>query len=653
MSIQTNKLPDNPNIEVIKAKETGLFTNYIYKAIPLAFDESMSYYETLCGLLNYLQNTIIPTVNNNADAVAELQSLYEQLRSYVDTYFTNLDVQQEINNKLDDMVESGQLTDIIAQYLGLAGMITFNNVTEMKLAENLVNGSKCCTLGFYNVNDGGSSFYKIRTITNDDVIDNMSIIGLYDDTLIAELIINNEMSVKQFGAKGDGETNDTLAINTALSKCNNIVIPSGTFMVKAHNGNIINDYPNFNGSIVLNNNNHLKINGTIQCITNDYYYYQVINVIGDNVCIEGGNIYGDKLTHTGLEASEFGYCVNILSAKNTTIKNCNIAYGWGDSIALSSLTSNDPTYNCKNIIIKDCTLHDSRRQGISIIGANNVTVKDCEIYNISGINPQNGIDIESNYADDNPVKNVLIDNVYIHDTTGASITTTAKSENVNIINSNLYNVFNVNGKNIVYDNCIFNKIANGSTNPTLILNSKITGEISVYNGGKVNIDNCETNERFTSDNNNEEIVINNSTLNFINSTNPQMFIIRNTDSLKINNSTITTDKSLGTIYAKELIVENCIINNLTDNVDGFFTKDFIFKNNFIKGKKMYRTIVVQNGTVSSYIKDNIYETKPDFVIGGTSSQNIFIINNISASALATTGTLDSVINVDNYTNSST
>ena len=87
MSIQNNTLPDNPNIEVIKAKQTGIFTNYIFKAIPLAFDESMSYYETLCGLLNYLQNTIIPTVNNNADAVAELQTLYEELRTYVDDYF--------------------------------------------------------------------------------------------------------------------------------------------------------------------------------------------------------------------------------------------------------------------------------------------------------------------------------------------------------------------------------------------------------------------------------------------------------------------------------------------------------------------------------------------------------------------------------------
>ena len=115
--MNNNNLPDNPNIEVIKAKETGLFTNYIFKAIPLAFDESMSYYETLCGLLNYLKNVIIPTVNNNADAVSELQNLYIELKEYVDNYFKNLDVQEEINNKLDEMVEDGTFDKIINQKL--------------------------------------------------------------------------------------------------------------------------------------------------------------------------------------------------------------------------------------------------------------------------------------------------------------------------------------------------------------------------------------------------------------------------------------------------------------------------------------------------------------------------------------------------------
>lgn len=103
--------------DVEKIKPTGLFTNYIFKAIPLAFDESMSYYETLCGLLSYLKETVIPTVNNNADAIIEVQNLMTQLQNYVDDYFTNLDVQQEINNKLDEMAESGELGIIISTYV--------------------------------------------------------------------------------------------------------------------------------------------------------------------------------------------------------------------------------------------------------------------------------------------------------------------------------------------------------------------------------------------------------------------------------------------------------------------------------------------------------------------------------------------------------
>ena len=100
------------NVE--KIKPTGLFTNYIYKAIPLAFDESMSYYETLCGLLSYLKNTVIPALNNNADSIIELQNLITELQNYVDNYFDNLDVQQEINNKLDEMAQNGTLQTLLS-----------------------------------------------------------------------------------------------------------------------------------------------------------------------------------------------------------------------------------------------------------------------------------------------------------------------------------------------------------------------------------------------------------------------------------------------------------------------------------------------------------------------------------------------------------
>ena len=125
----------NTNVE--KITPNGVFTNYIFKAIPLAFDESMSYYECLCGLLNYLKNTVIPTVNNNADAVIEVQNAFLVLKNYVDNYFTNLDVQEEINNKLDEMVEDGTMDALLNT--NLTGSLSDLETTDKSNLVNAIN----------------------------------------------------------------------------------------------------------------------------------------------------------------------------------------------------------------------------------------------------------------------------------------------------------------------------------------------------------------------------------------------------------------------------------------------------------------------------------------------------------------------------------
>ena len=60
--------------------------------LPTAYIESMSYYEGLTFLVNYLANNVIPAVNTNSEAVKELQEKYIELKNYVDNYFENLDV---------------------------------------------------------------------------------------------------------------------------------------------------------------------------------------------------------------------------------------------------------------------------------------------------------------------------------------------------------------------------------------------------------------------------------------------------------------------------------------------------------------------------------------------------------------------------------
>lgn len=91
----------------------GAFRFWCQKVLPLVYDDSLSYYELLNNVVNYLNNVItdVSTMGGNIDALLDS---YEQLQDYVNDYFDNLDVQNEINEKLDSMATSGQLSTIIA-----------------------------------------------------------------------------------------------------------------------------------------------------------------------------------------------------------------------------------------------------------------------------------------------------------------------------------------------------------------------------------------------------------------------------------------------------------------------------------------------------------------------------------------------------------
>lgn len=134
-------------------------------------------------------NQLIGSVNNQNTTIADYIQKFIDLKDYVDTYFNNLDVQSEINNKLDQMASSGQLANIIAQYLQAQAVFGFDTIAEMSASENLANGAICKVLGKTNYQTGDGAFYKIRTITSDDVIDGVNKVKItHDNTLIAELI---------------------------------------------------------------------------------------------------------------------------------------------------------------------------------------------------------------------------------------------------------------------------------------------------------------------------------------------------------------------------------------------------------------------------------------------------------------------------------
>lgn len=110
--------------------------------LPTSYMKSMDYEEQLMWLCDYLENTVIPSVNNNGECVKELQELYVKLKNYVDNYFNNLDVQNEINNKLDEMAEDGTLAQIIEDYATIPELtekVTKNENDITELNNNLNN----------------------------------------------------------------------------------------------------------------------------------------------------------------------------------------------------------------------------------------------------------------------------------------------------------------------------------------------------------------------------------------------------------------------------------------------------------------------------------------------------------------------------------
>ena len=105
------------------------FRYWCQKVLPLVYDDSLSYYELLCKVVDYLNKTMEDVETLHGD-VNNLHTAYEELQNYVNTYFSSLDVQQEINNKLDNMATSGELTTIITPFLENALSPVFVDSTE-------------------------------------------------------------------------------------------------------------------------------------------------------------------------------------------------------------------------------------------------------------------------------------------------------------------------------------------------------------------------------------------------------------------------------------------------------------------------------------------------------------------------------------------
>ena len=126
------------------------------------------------------------------ETVDEYIAKFVELKDFVDTYFENLDVQEEINNKLDAMVEDGTLTELIANYFGQVQYIFPKNwdayggdaglikaYSKNILIDTHRNNQKLDLYAMLNSNGASHIDYLILTHYHDDHIGN--VINLIND----------------------------------------------------------------------------------------------------------------------------------------------------------------------------------------------------------------------------------------------------------------------------------------------------------------------------------------------------------------------------------------------------------------------------------------------------------------------------------------
>lgn len=206
---------------------------------------------------------------------------------------------------------------------------------------------------------------------------------LYDDVL----------SAGWFGVKGDGVTDDTAALQTALNAAagRKLYIPKqrGDFYLSHQlfipSRTTVEFEP---GTIV-------QAQDTLSVIAPYEKLIRILDVSDVRIIGNGAVLRMNKAAYT---TGEHAHIFDISGASNVTIEQIHANDSGGDGFYIGAYQSVQ-TF-CHNIVIVNCRADNNRRQGMSVISVDGLLVDNCRFTNTIGTAPQAGVDIEPNHPGD-------------------------------------------------------------------------------------------------------------------------------------------------------------------------------------------------------------------------------------------------------------
>lgn len=201
------------------------------------------------------------------------------------------------------------------------------------------------------------------------------------------------LDVTSFGARGDGVTDDTAAIQRAVDAApagGTVHVPDGVYRVST-------DFHPYAGHFGLALKSDLTLllspHATLEAVANGRPGSRLLAIWGArNVTVAGGTLRGDRYRHLG-STGEWGMGVDIESSSRVSIRGVTIEQFWGDGLYVSRLDGGAPSTDLE---ICGVTADDNRRQGMSVVDVDGMKVTASTFSRTAGTAPAAGVDFESN-----------------------------------------------------------------------------------------------------------------------------------------------------------------------------------------------------------------------------------------------------------------
>ena len=239
------------------------------------------------------------------------------------------------------------------------------------------------------------------------------------------------ISPERFGAKGDGSTDDT----EALQRCFDQSSPGSVIRLRKGavyliDTNLRPSHDQF-GGVRIGSRQIVDLNGAeLRALPSRHGQGAVIQAFGaDGWQIRGpGRIVGERATHIG-RAGEWGMGIAAFASNGWTVgPGVEVAGCWGDGIYVGGTKSRGPS---DGFLIEGVRIFDCRRNGITVVEGSNGRIRSADIRDINGTAPRGGICLEPNFPD-RPNRNIEISGCRVRGDVQVGVYVTGANENVEL-----------------------------------------------------------------------------------------------------------------------------------------------------------------------------------------------------------------------------